>query len=364
MPILILDIWQGWVTQRNRREPHRVPGNFVGGTTIVAYMKCAIVSAVALAGCNWVSLGANAVTYETLAPGDAGNIVVAESRAYVTLGDSGIAVLDARSGRRTAVIPPPDGLQSVDDLAVADGLLFALDARKPGALATLRLPDGRSASPAHPVSVGPFSGVSAAGGRAVVSGGTSRLSAWRYDAHGSLALLDSADLGRGQPDVTLDSAGRRAFVPTHYWGPYFGLNVLELTPRIREVARIEIEGAGFTTGGAKPANFPFDVAQLNDRVTLVAHARGIAVVDVVTASLVRVIDVGGPAVALDVKESEAAVAIAGRAPGLILLRFGASGERIVRRVTFEPGTKPAGVAFSGNIVLVAARDRGVLVVQH
>lgn len=323
-----------------------------------------LIGALALTGCNWISLGANAATYETLAAGEAGNLVVADSLAYVTLADSGIAVLDARTARRVALVPPPAGLQSVDDIAIADGLLFLLDAREPGAVAAVRMSDPLRPSPSQSVPVGPFSGISAAGGVAVVSGGTSRLTLWHYDSSGALTLADSMDLGRGQPDVSIDPRGRRAYVSTHYRGPYFGLNVLELTPTLRATTRIELDGAGFTAGGAKPAHFPIDAAHLNDSTVLVAHALGIAVVNVARGTLDQLIDAGGPAVSVDVKESEAAVAVAGRAPGVVVLDFGAPSPRLVRRVTFAPGTKPIAVALSVGNVLVAARDRGVLVVQR
>ena len=319
----------------------------------------AALCASALTGCNWISLAANAATYDTLEAGDAGNVVVTDSVAYVTLGDSGLALLDVRSGRRVGTIAPPAGMGSVDDITFADGRLFLLDARPPGHLAV-----HRSGRPPVPVPVGPFSGISAARGICVVSGGTSKLTLWRYSNDGALALEDSTDLGRGQPDVQVSADGSRAFVSTHYWGPYFGLNVLGVRPGLSGIAKVGIDGAGFTAGGAKPANFPIDVAQLNDSIVLVAHARGVAVVNSHRARVERLIDVGGPAVSVDVKEHEAAIAVAGRAPALVVLAFSGLRERVTRRVSLEPGTKPAGVAFSGDNVFVAARDRGVLVVQR
>ena len=322
-----------------------------------------VASLVLVAGCNWISLGANALTYETLKAGEAGNIVVADTLAYVTLGDSGVGVLDARSGRRIGLLAPPAGLESVDDIALAEGILFLLDARKPGHVATAALSGALIPTRAHDVSVGPFSGISAARGLCIVSGGTSALTFWRYSPTGALTLADSTDLGRGQPDVAIDASGRRAFVSTHYWGPYFGLNVLAL-PALSETQRVELDGAGFTSGGAKPANFPIEVAQLSENVVLVAHARGVAVVDVAAGRVNRVVDVGGPAVSIDVREHEAAVAVAGPAPAVVFLDFAGATERVVRRVALDAGTKPAGVAFSGDNVLVAARDRGVLVVQR
>ena len=95
--------------------------------------------AVGCLGCNWISLGVNAATYATLAPGEAGNIVARGAVAYVTLGDSGLGVVDAGSGARLAVIPPPAGSESVDDLAIDGALLFTLDASPPGHLSLWNL---------------------------------------------------------------------------------------------------------------------------------------------------------------------------------------------------------------------------------
>jgi hypothetical protein len=352
-----------------------VPGNRRRHAAILHRMRARFVIAagtLTLGACNWLSLGANAVRYETMAAGEAANIVVRDSLAYVAIGDSGLAVVSVRNGRRLLRIDPPAGSESVDDVAIADGLLFVLDARPPGHLAALSLAD-----PLHPtvasaparVPIAPFSGVSAAAGVCVVSGGTSILTVWRYDPRGALRLVDSTDLGRGQPDVLVATDGTRAWVSTHYWGPYFGLDavVFDSVRRVTSAWRLALRGAGFTAGGARPANFPIDVAQLDDSTLLVAHERGLGVIDLAgphAPTLARVIDVGGPAVSVDALGREAAVSFAGATSGLAVIDFGASEPRVVRRVTFARGTKPAGVALSTRTVMVAARGQGVLVVQR
>jgi hypothetical protein len=332
------------------------------------------VLAVALAGCNWLSLAANALTYETLGPGDAGNIVTRDSVAYVTLADSGLAVVDASSGRRIALVAPASGTGSVDDVALDGELLFALDARPPGALSVWSLRDPRHPSRLGPpvnVPVGPFSGVSARLGMCIVSGGTSELTAWRYDAAGVLEAAGVLDLGRGQPDV-LVASGTLAFVSSHYWGPYFGIDVVRRDGTLlSRSATLELAGAGFTTGGAKPANFPIELALLDSATLLVAYARGLAVIRVApqrTLSLVEVVDVGGPATSVDAAGHIAVVAIGGRDPGVAFVTFDTSVpvSSRVRRVTLPAGTNPTGVALStrnASVALVAARGQGVLVVH-
>jgi hypothetical protein len=332
-------------------------------------VKAMLVAAVA-SGCNWVSLAVNAASYESLGAGDAGNVVVRDSVGFVSLGDSGIAIVGAESGRRLHILASPAGLESVDDIAVDGSFLFALDARPPGALAVFSLNDALHPSflSARAVAVGPFSGVSANKGHVAVSGGTSELSLMAVDSRGALGVSEHFDLGRGQPDVLLH--GATLFVSAHYWGPYFGLDVVHrdsATRTMRRIARVELAGAGFTAGGAKPANFPLEAALFDSTTLLVAHRRGVAVINVrshADARLIQVLDVGGPAVNVDARDSLAAVAVGGNAPAVVLIRFEPAAARVVRRVTLPPGTKPAGIALSRRSVLVAARGQGVLAVKR
>ncbi|HMC53903.1 MAG TPA: hypothetical protein VKH19_01925 [Gemmatimonadaceae bacterium] len=322
------------------------------------------------AACNWLSLAKNALSYEMTARGEAANVVSRDSVAFVALGADGVGVVDGRTGARLSVLPPPAGSESVDDVAVADSVLFVLDARPPGHLSAyaLRGDSLRLATAPRGVAVGPFSGVSAANGVVVVSGGTARMTAWRYDASGvqpDTVPFATTDLGRGQPDV-LVTAGF-AFVSTHFWGPYFGLDIIRVGgDSLPLVATLELPGAGFTAGGAKPANFPIEMAQLNDTTLLIAFERGVAVVDVAhpaTPRVLRVIDVGGPGVNVDAAHGVAAVVVAGRSPAVAIV----DGARVVRRIPLPPGTKPLGVALSGaraERVIVAARDRGVMIVSR
>lgn len=334
-------------------------------------MITAGIAAVLLGACNWVSLATNAVTYRTIARGETANVAVRDSVIYATLAEDGLALVDARTGVALDTLPPPAGSESVDDLAVAGDLLFVLDAREPGHLSVLSLAD-----PVHPrlvsrpreVPVGPFSGVAAGTGIAVVSGGTSALTAWRYDAAGAVTgPVATTDLGRGQPDVQLAPDGRTAYVSTHYWGPYFGLDLVRLddsTGRLDRLGRIALEGAGFTEGGARPANFPIATAVMDDGKVLVAYRGGVAVIDATDPRrprLVQHLDVGGPAVSVDVQGTGAVVAVAGARAALAILDFGSGRGWLVRRIPLPPGTFPAGVALTPARAIVAAGALGVLV---
>jgi hypothetical protein len=337
-------------------------------------VRCLSAVAVILSStsCGWVSLASSALTYENIQPGETGNIVVLDSLAYATLADSGMRIVDARSGRTVASMAPPSGCESIDDVAVSDGLLFALDARKPGHLCVFSLRDRARPRPVGgplEVPVGPFSGISAQAGVVAVSGGTSQLTLWRYDTTGVHGPPATIDVGRGQPDVLLARHGRVAFVSTHYWGPYFGLDLVRYDARGRvlsHLASVDLPRAGFTAGGAKPANFPIESAQIDDSTMVVAHAGGLAVMsvgDVMAPTLVTTIDVGGPAVNVDAFDRSIAVVVAAR-PAVIVLLEAIPNPHIVRRIPLAPGTNPTAVALSERTLIVAARNQGILVFER
>lgn len=329
--------------------------------------------ALATASCNWLALARNALTYRELQRGEAGNLALRDSLIYATLAEDGFAIVGAASGRRLATVTPPAGSGSVDDLAIAGGLLFVLDARPPGFVSVYALDNPgqpRLVSPPRAAPVGPFSGISAAAGVCVVSGGTAKLTAWRYDSIGGLTgPVATTDLGRGQPDVLLAPDGLHAYVSTHYWGPFFGLDVIAVdgASRLRTLAELEFDGAGFTAGGAAPANFPIEAAAFGRDTILVAHARGITLVDVATPErplLRATIDVGGPAVNVDALGRTALVAVGGATPALVLLDIAGGRATITRRLPLAPGTFPGGVALTATHAAVAAADRGVQVLER
>jgi hypothetical protein len=336
----------------------------------LAGRSAAALALLAATGCDWVALATGAVGYQTVRRGEAANLVAHDSVLYVTLAEQGIAVLEARTGEALDTIPPMPGGHSADDLALADDLLFVLDAREPGHLGVYSVADPtrpRLIGEPRAVPVGPFSGVSAAQGWCLVSGGTSSLTAWRYDGAGVLTgPIATADLGRGQPDVLVAGDGTRAYVSTHYWGPRFGLDVLRFdtaTAQLETVASLELEGAGFTAGGAKPANFPIASTELSDHRVLVAHGRGVTVIATAGGRPRRLatITVGGPAVSVAARGDTALVGVAGARPALVLVDLARATPEVVRRIGLSPGTATTGVTLTTHSAVVAARGRGVLI---
>ena len=325
-------------------------------------------------GCGWVALGYNSARYPTTAAGESANVVISGTTAYGSLAERGLEVVDLTTARRIRTLSPPAGSESIDDLAVADGLLFVLDARPPGHLAVFSLSDPGAPVPVSApvqVEVGPFSGVTAGGGRVIVSGGTSRLSLRTYDRKGLLGReVATIDLGRGQPDVLIARDGSRAFVSTHYSGPHFGLTTLEirrapngLTPG----GKVDLDTYGFTPGGAKPASFPIEAAVLGD-IVLVAHVRGLAIVSVegrTEPRLVRVVDVGIKAVNVDVDGAVAAVVGSSPKPLLALLDVSNPSAPVVKgSVPLPEGSRATSVAVGPAHVVVAAHKKGLLIFQR
>ena len=142
-------------------------------------------------GCQWFAVTYSALNYPETEAGESANVTVVGTTAYGTLGANGFEVVRLERPDLRLTVPPPPGSESVDDLAVAEEFLFALDAREPGHLSVFSLHDSLApvlVSGPTEVGVGPFSGVSAGNGHVIVSGGTSSLSLFSYDAIGRLSI--------------------------------------------------------------------------------------------------------------------------------------------------------------------------------
>lgn len=351
-----------WVHRQHSSRPMNTVANV---TT-----RAALVLATLLAGgCAWLGLGWGALTYPTTQAGEAANVVVAGPYAYLTRGSGGIEVLHLASARSVRVALPME-LDSADDVAVADGLLFVLDARTPGHLAAFSLAD-----PAMPtlqgmpvtVDVGPFSGVAAAGGRVVVSGGTARLELRTYDRAGKLGdALANADLGRGQPDVLLCPYGEYAFVSAHDWGPYFSLKVARLSeapPGITLDATLELDTYGFTPGGARPANFPLESAIAGETLFL-ASAQGLSIIGLSSTSAPQLLaQLALPVQPVNVDVLDGVAALVGSAPQPLLVLVDVrdpAHPTVLQSFPLPEGSRATGVALTPSRVVVAAHGRGSL----
>jgi hypothetical protein len=317
---------------------------------------------------RWLALAWNAWRYPTAAPADRTQIVIANQRAYVAAGVDGIEVLDLASTRRVSLLPPTAPADQIDDVAAADGWLFALDATSPGFLLVYSLanPDQPElVGQIVPVPVGPFSGVSAAAGVIAVSGGTSQLTLREYDTAGRLGSnVVTADFGRGQPDIALRSDGKLAAISTHSFGPNFSMTLVEIRRaplRLQATGQVDLPLAGFTAGGYKPAHFPLVSAWRGDRL-FVAHGGGLSVIDVT--------DPQQPRVLADDPQAHPAMDIAVAAETLDLVRAGANPAILRYRLdrdelpvliaihSLASGSKPGAIGSDGAYTLITLLPQG------
>jgi hypothetical protein len=323
-------------------------------------------------GWPWIALAVHARAYPVTGTSDAANVVIDGETAYASRANRGLEVIDTASGRRLANVPPPNGSESIDDLAIAGRFLFALDARPPGHLSVFAIDDPattRLVSGPVDVAVGPFSGVSAAKGRVIVSGGTSLMTLRAYDGHGKLSdVLATADFGRGQPDVLLAPDGVRAFVSTHYWGPYFGLTTVRVGDSLAKAASVDLDTYGFTDGGAKPASFPLETA-LDGDALLIADLRGLTVVSIADLESPRVLaklDLGVEAVNVDVnvdgRRHLAAIVGSSPRPRLVLVDVSSpASPRVVRAIDLPEQSHPTSVAIGAAQIAVASHQRVLII---
>lgn len=325
--------------------------------------------ALGLGGCGWPGLIAGALATPTSGDDASTNVVIADGVAYVAHSTAGIERVDLATGARTASAPrkPAD---RIDDIAVADGLVFALDAAPPGYLVVYAIDAGalRQLS-ATPVPVGPFSGIAAGGGHVIVSGGTSELTLRSYAADGSLGQPVLDDFGRGQPDVALASDGRVALISTHVQGPRFGVTVadIENAPlHLRSRGYVELPGSGFTPGGFHPANFPLQSVAHGDHV-LVAHGGGLSVLESrpgKTPILVGTTELPlrATAIAVDGPRHLAFVAGADPQPQLLILDVSdPRAPRLVERRALPESSSPSAIALDATHLVVALQDGGVTI---
>jgi hypothetical protein len=322
----------------------------------------------ALLGHRWFALGWNAWHYATARPSARTQVVVDDGRGYLAAGVDGIEIVDLSEGKRLAQLRPPAPADRIDDLAIADGWLFALDATPPGHLMTYCLANPAPPTPASAVvavPVGPFSGVSAAAGVVAVSGGTSRLSLRAYDRAGQLSTeVASADYGRGQPDISLRPDGRLAAISTHVFGPDFAITIAEIRRdplRLDELGQLDLREAGFTPGGYKPAHFPLVTVWRGDRLYL-ADGGGLAVVDLSDPRQPRTVfrdRSPRPAIDLVVDGDELDVARGGRRPAVVRFRLDGAGLPSAVGIWGLPeGGRVAAIARSGADLIVTEHERG------
>lgn len=303
----------------------------------------------------------------------ANNLTIDNGFVYTALGGPGVAVMSTAT-REFVVLPSAPGTGSVDDVAVADDLLFTLDAASPGALTVYSLSD-----PANPmqvsgpvaVPVGPFAGVSASAGRVSVSGGTSLMTVRSYTPTGTLSTaVSSIDLGIGQPDVLQSDDGSIAYVSTDFAGTAdgvgFGITMVQLADppgALASLDQIGLPGAGFSGGFASPANFPIESALLQNGLLLTAHGGGLTSINPNTGNIVDTVPFGFSPVNVDVAGMTAFVVGTGRSLAEVDYTLPAM-PVVVETMTFPGGGSFTSVAADSTVVALAPSVGGVLVMSR
>jgi len=320
----------------------------------------------ALLGHRWLALGWNAWHYPAASPSARTQAVLAGGHAYLAAGAGGIEVVDPATQERRTLVPPEAPADRIDDLAIAGGWLFALDATPPGYLMTYSLADADRPSPSGEiveVPVAPFSGVSAAAGVVAVSGGTSQLTLREYGRDGRFGKeVITADFGRGQPDIALSPDGRLAAISTHTFGPDFAIIFAGIDRRplgLKALSRLGLKDAGFTAGGFKPAHFPLIAVWRGNRVYL-ADGGGLGVVDVSDPRKPRILlrdRRPRPAMDVVVSGAELDVLRAGSDPAVLRYRLDGSGlPTLTASRSLPSGSRPAAIARSGSNTLITRLD--------
>lgn len=308
------------------------------------------------------------------------NVAIGGSRAYIATG-SALGVLDLTTGSKTSF-----SLRA-HDVAVSGTTVYALDAVAPGRTPDLSNQGGSGmlrvisfanpaspayAAPAISVPIGPFSGVSTAGGRFVVSGGTGVLTAGTLRS-GALSTSFTRDLGVGQPDVLLSPDGSQAYVSTDFDGNTYGITVLSMATgaTLDRIPLVSGSSRVLTTPGQfAPANFTVESAYVPGKNLLVTtHIDGLEAIDLTrldnnasTSPVVRSLsasDLGVIPINVDVYGTTAYVV--GSRPSAQLVTVDVDTFRVTGRRSLS-GT-PTSVAVDATSIVVANRS-GVLVLAR
>ncbi len=215
-----------------------------------------------------------------------GMVQVVDDLLMVAYGEGGLVISNENTGEILEQIFPPRGMNSIDDFAFTDDLIFVLDSRNRDFVAVYLFVNGEAelVTPPIPVEGGPFNGISARNGNLVIAGGTTFLNRFRYSSSGALSNSISFGRDRGHPDVLLSSDGQAAFISTDFG---IGLDIerfgvmslligddLEIPSVISELG---IEAAGFTEGVTTPIGFPIQTTIYEDQL-LVAHGGGLTII--------------------------------------------------------------------------------------
>jgi LVIVD repeat len=298
--------------------------------------------------------------------GPPNNVAVRDGLAYAALGRRGLAIADIAASRSDPAKAIVGHLQiDVDDLAIDSRLLFTLSSGT-GRVDVFSL--ANRASPARTdgithVPARPFSGIAAAHGVLVVSGGTGLSTMAHYGPDGRLSETQTIPkIEFGQPDVTLHPDRSLAFYSVDFDTRRFGITAVDLsepkTPTV--VGRIELRGVSLATVDfSLPGNFPLKSAILGAAL-FVAHTGGLVRIDTKSFK--------SKPVALDAFTGVSVEADSGRVVALsrsprLVAEVDARGA-VIGTVSVRGTGALTGIAAAGNVAVIAAGDDGLVIVPR
>lgn len=303
-----------------------------------------------------------------------GVVKVSNGKVYVTYGEGGLIIYDDQTQSVIAQVFPPQGMQSIDDVAIDDDLIFVLDARGRNFMAVFLHDGNRLTLVAKPISVqgGPFNGISASNNNLVVSGGTFFLERFTYSNDGQIEGPISFGRDRGHPDIQLSEDGNYAFVSTDFSleaNPRFGILSLQIGKNLSiptVISELGIEGAGFSEGLTTPIGFPIKSATINDRL-IISHGNGLTFVPITEGifSSAYHLDIGISSTAIAVWEKTAyVVGLNDNTLFLVQVDLSSINNPIVSSSeALSTDEIPTSIAIGENTIYIAAGKNGLLEVS-
>lgn len=299
------------------------------------------------------------------------NLAVAGDYVIAARGTAGIDVVRASTGAVVSHVEPRGEVGAYDDVAADGAVVLAHsvgDERVSSFVLTL---DGELTPVDADLEVpsGPYSGVSLAGGWAVVSGGTCAITVLDVEDDGHLARVGQFEAFRGQPDVTMLPGGAGALLSTHFSGDEdafidgqeFGVSAMSLAAQ-GVVDPLGLPGAGFSDGGGTPASWPVRATVAGD-LAYVAHGGGLEILRVAAdLTLARVAHLDLPFAAVDVAvDGDEAFVVGVPAQVAVVDVADPAAPRFDRTLPLVgDGSMPTAVALAGGAIYVAANAGGLL----
>ncbi len=296
------------------------------------------------------------------------NVIIVNGYAYGAC-DTQLEIVSLSSGERNTVPVPSDDIA----FDASNQTLFVQSGNTVEAL-SITDPFTPTVIASAGTNFGTFSGIGAANGVVVVSGGNRSSNTQVYNFNNNtfnltadgIALVDSV---RGNPDVHVipTTNGARAFYSQDLSAvTNWGIQIVDFNTNgmVQSTEDVVVLNSQQFTGGfapVSPANFPVESEFLNNRL-YVAHfaVNGLEVIDFNAANTTSVIDLGYQPVHITTD-------------GTLLFTIGITSDIIsilnpvtntIERRVVNDIEQARGIAVSSNYIVIADRSRGLIVLDR